>query len=350
MRIIVNDIAASNGGALTILKYFYNLAQSDKGRAHTWIFLVSDEYIRESENVSVIKLSVVKKNHLNRLFFDFISGGKYIEELKPDIVISLQNTIIRHINVPQILYVQQSIPFQEVKKFSFFKKEELNYAIYQYIIGYFIKASIKKASYTIVQTKWMKDAVIKQLGVDSDKVMIMLPDVQNSLICKLKPLNSNLFFYPTSDALYKNISVFDKATEYLKATEKADVLSIVTVDASFKYQNLHCVGNMPIEDVFEMYSRSTLVFSSYIETVGLPLIEARNIGALILASDCPFSREVLNEYENAYFFSPFNYIELAKLMSDVMTGKIVRKVVDGNDSYKDNTNYLAFYDMLELFD
>ena len=80
--------------------------------------------IPETEHIKIIVNEEVKKSWLNRLKFDFFTGKKYIKKLQADIVISLQNTIINGLDCPQILYVQQSIPFQTDKKFSFFKKEE----------------------------------------------------------------------------------------------------------------------------------------------------------------------------------------------------------------------------------
>lgn len=83
-------------------------------------------------------------------------------------------------------------------------------------------------------------------------------------------------------------------------------------------------GKMSREDVFKMYNTSTLVFPSYIETFGLPLLEAKLSGSIILASDHPFSKEILKEYQNAYYFNPFDYAGLAYLRSKVISGGIIK--------------------------
>ena len=41
MRIVVNDIAASKGGALTVLKDFYNCVR-ENDTENEWIFLLGD--------------------------------------------------------------------------------------------------------------------------------------------------------------------------------------------------------------------------------------------------------------------------------------------------------------------
>ena len=55
------------------------------------------------------------------------------------------------------------------------------------------------------------------------------------------------------------------------------------------------------------------------------MAEAASAGTIVLASDCPFSHEILDNYENAYFFDPFKPAELADLMRKVITGEIVKK-------------------------
>ena len=67
-----------------------------------------------------------------------------------------------------------------------------------------------------------------------------------------------------------------------------------------------------------------MVFPSYLETFGYPLAEARKLGAIVLASDTPFSRELLKDYKNAYFFNPFDATQLANLMKQVVCKDIVK--------------------------
>ena len=43
------------------------------------------------------------------------------------------------------------------------------------------------------------------------------------------------------------------------------------------------------------------LFPSYIETFGLPLLEAKELNGIVLASDRPFSHEILDGYDKAIF-------------------------------------------------
>lgn len=120
MRIIVNNIAASSGGALSILRSFYNyIRYNEEWKHHEWFFLLSKGYVEETDNIKIITLDSIKRSWVNRLYFDLAKGRHFITSLKPDVIFSLQNTIVFGLKIPQVLYVHQSIPFQTVKKFSF---------------------------------------------------------------------------------------------------------------------------------------------------------------------------------------------------------------------------------------
>ena len=122
MRIVVNDIAASYGGAMTILRGFYEyICETDK--ENEWIFLLSDKYFEETDNVKIIVRQDIKNSGLKKLGFDLFTGKKFIDDLKPDVVFSLQNIITFGVKAPQCTYIHQSLPYTKMKKFSFFKRE-----------------------------------------------------------------------------------------------------------------------------------------------------------------------------------------------------------------------------------
>lgn len=347
MRIVVNDIAASNGGALSILKDFYQyLVKNDKG--NKWIFLLGDKYIEETKNIKVITLEKVKSSWIKRLKFDLFSGKNFVESLNPDVVFSLQNTITFGLKVPQILYVHQSIPFQKIKKFSFLKSDERTLAIYQYIIGGFIKLSSKKADKIIVQTKWMKKAVITLTNINEGKITNILPDIEDFSSYKKENIFDELsFFYPTAVNIYKNNEYIYKACELLRQKGIKNFNIKMTLPNNKQIENIEFIGKIQREQVIYEYNKSTLIFPSYIETFGLPMSEARQMGGIVLASDCEFSREVLENYENAYFFDPFKPEELANLMEKVISGDIAReeitnvKVNEKNNSWEQVVNEIV---------
>ena len=91
----------------------------------------------------------------------------------------------------------------------------------------------------------------------------------------------------------------------------------------YKYATEHNLnvkfnGPIPREKVFEMYARSILFFPSYVESFGLPLLEAKLSGTYIMASDTPFCHEILDGYDKAEFFEELDYKKLGNLILEVI--------------------------------
>jgi glycosyltransferase involved in cell wall biosynthesis len=77
------------------------------------------------------------------------------------------------------------------------------------------------------------------------------------------------------------------------------------------------MGQVSRENVFEMYSKSVLLFPSFVESFGLPLLEARLSECIIIASSCPFCREILDGYDKVSYFEPMEYRKMGKLINEV---------------------------------
>ncbi len=337
MRIAVDDIAASKTGALSVLRDFYNyVLENDK--ENEWIFVLGDKLLEEKDNIRVLVRDDVKASRKNRLMFDLKTGAGYFESLKPDVLFSMQNTLPKGYRGRQVLYVHQPLPYQSWKKFSLFKADEREYAVYQQLIGRMIDASVKRADKVIVQTEWMKDAVRKKTGISPDRITGILPDVIiPEDICSRDDgtINNNVinnrFFYPAGEILYKNHGLILEAVGILIKRGVTDFEVSFTLnegdlpylDKYPKYGQVRYLGRISREEVFEKYINEILLFPSYIETFGYPPAEARAVGGRILSSDCPFSREVLDGYEGVRYFDPFKAEELADLMEQTMEGRIL---------------------------
>ena len=324
MKIVVVDIAASSGGALTVLNNLYKHI-CDNDILNDWHFLLCDNFLEETPNIKVSTFPQYKK-WSKRLMFDFVDGKKFINSFNPDLVLSLQNTIVAGVAAPQIVFLHQSIPFQNAKRFSFFKSSERKMAVYQHLIGKMISESIKRADHTIVQSKWMEEEVVKVTGIDVENISCMFPKVDTIFpIVKDTNFNKNSFFYPAADYIYKNHKIIYDAVKILNSNGIDGFDIELTLERESSQKNISFIGEIPFERVLEKYNRSTLIFPSYIETIGMPLLEAKQVGSIILVADCSYSREVLKDYNNAYFFNPFEPVELANLIKKVINDEIKKE-------------------------
>ena len=320
MRIMVFDVPAESGGALTILNQYHNEAIKDEN--NKWIFVVSTPKLKNFNNIEILNYPWIKKSWLHRLYFDTFIANKLVKKYDADEVLSLQNVIIPKVKVRQTLYLHQALPFIE-KKYGL--SENFKFWVYQNVISQIIFRSIKKADKVIIQSQWFMNAAIKKTGVNKEKFLLKKPEL-NTEVKKLYVENNNykrLFFYPATGLSYKNHEIIVKASRLLKEKmiDNYEIIftlkgnentNIVKLRNQVETQNLPIkfIGSLQICEVYEYYSKSVLIFPSYIETFGLPLLEARMHHAPVIASKCAFSYEILDGYDKALFFDPFDASEL----------------------------------------
>jgi glycosyltransferase involved in cell wall biosynthesis len=326
MNIMVFNVPAETSGALSILNEFYNEVINYEDESIDWTFVLSKPVLYERENIRVLRFPWVKKSWFHRLYFDNIIAPKLIKKFKVDKVISFQNIIIPHTKIKQSLYVHNCLPFIN-HKFKLIENKHL--WIYQNIISRNIIKSIKKADKVLVQTKWMKEACIEKTKIENVKINVVSPTVNLNVQNYFKPVKKSFstFFYPASGFVYKNHQVIVNACEKLKESNITDFKVIFTLngdendhilklykEVKDKGLPIEFVGNLTRDQVFDLYTQSILLFPSYIETFGLPLLEAKLHQGVVVASNCPFSHEILDNYNNAYFFDPFNVNELFEIL------------------------------------
>lgn len=322
MNIMVYDVQADSGGAATVLEYFYNIHKKDLD--NHYYYILSVYHLEETDNITVVNVPYVKNSWLHRLWFDFIGVREYVKKFGIEEVLSLQNTMVPNFDGFQTLYEHNALPFSEYN-FSFFENKKM--WVYQNIIGKFMISSIKKVDKVIVQTEWMKQAICKKANISEYKVEVDFPKVDIPDRFHYAKQDHTMFFYPANSAPFKNHKVIIKACRELKkkGIENYSVVFTLlgkeTAEIEALYQvtqrenlPIHWIGPITREEVFEYYSKSTLIFPSFIETVGLPIIEAGMVGCPILLSNCNYSKEFTKHFSKTNTFDYNNHKELARLM------------------------------------
>ena len=325
--VMIYDVHASESGALAILDDLYKQIRAYTDKSVRWVFIVSTPHYEETKEITVRRFPWVKKNWVYRYYFDTVTTRKLLNEFKPDKVFSLQNKGIDFYNKEQQVYLH--LPFILTDhKFSM-KIDGKKLWAYQNIIRKNIFKSLQNVNMTIVQTQWMKDALIKKAGINPDKIVVQHPDIKFNDIGRFMdcPENRKRIFYPATAFSYKNHITLLKALNYLQnkgITNYEVIFTIYPNENTYtkklqEYVNknkLNVKFNGPIsrEQVFKMYAKSILVFPSYVESFGLPLLEAKLTGSYIIASDTPYSHEILDGYQNAFFFEELNYHMLGELI------------------------------------
>lgn len=328
MRVIVFNVAAESGGALTILKKYYEEAFRDN--SIEWHFIISTPRFESKENVYVHNYPWIKKSWLHRLFFDIFIANRIVRKLEGTTVLSLQNLLIPFLKVKQTVYFHQILPFSE-KKYKF--NENRLFWIYQNIIGKLIIYSIKKADNVIVQAKWIKNLFINNYNVSPNRITVQSPNLNITSHKKYDTAiknNKTVYFYPASAAEFKNHRLVVQVAKKLMqegidnfeilftvtGKENSNISELVTVVDKNKLP-IKFIGNLSITEVYAMYTKSILLFPSYLESYPLPLEEAKQHDTPIVASNLQFAKEVLAGYKKVKYIDPFTTEDLFLKMKDI---------------------------------
>ena len=332
MDILVLDVAASESGALSILRQYY--ADFLKDPENRYILCVSGVELESKGNVTVLKYPWVKRSWLHRLWFEFRELRKLEKTYQPDRALSLQNVLFTNRKCQKWIYLHQTLPYVAIR---FKLRENPKLWVYQNVIGKLINASLRRADKVIVQTKWMKEACVRAAKIPPERVEIVSPAINAADVIPYRAKGERVerLFYPATALEYKNHMTLLKAIQIIKDQGDLPDLSLsLTVSGkenplaeqlrAFSDENrlpVEFLGQLPRSEVMRLYAESTLIFPSYIESFGLPLLEARTSNAPILASDCPFSREILEGYADAAFFDPFDARNCADAITDFFSVK-----------------------------
>ncbi|EBJ1773258.1 glycosyltransferase family 1 protein, partial [Salmonella enterica] len=189
----------------------------------------------------------------------------------------------------------------------------------------------------VVQTEWMKSSLLNRCrNLNVKQVVVLRPDIK-LFEARLdnKEISKNTLLYPATALSYKNHLVILKSLTLLKKQFGInDIKFQVTFDKGqykvfdrYVYENdlstnIEYLGVISYIELQKKYlSASLVVFPSYIESYGLPLIEAAILGKRIICSDLPYARDVLNNYEGGIFVKYNDENNWANVIYDVLTNK-----------------------------
>lgn len=315
--VIVNATALDQSGAITILKQFLEAILDFPNNNYYFIVFVHPdlEYNPSKSNLLIVKKDV--KSLIKRFFWDLSGLKQWLNKNKitPSITFSLQNTNFRTKYVPNFVYYHQSIPFFNAN-WNPLRKDERALWFYSTIYPFFVKLFLNKQTEIFVQTNFIKESFASFYSFPKERIHIIFPKLQlyqNIKVTTISFLNKKKInlFYPATPFIYKNHIVIFKALRMLpEKNQKQITLHLTCTESEISRLvgnersifEINYAGRISFEDVIGTYQNAdALLFPSYIETIGLPLIEAAAFGMPIIVSDLPYAREVLNDYGGVAF-------------------------------------------------
>lgn len=339
--IIVNATAARSSGALSILNQFIdNISLSDANRYYLFV----DKSFKGKEKNNIIYIPMDTKRWIKRIYWDEYALEKWCKKHKvlPGLIISLQNTGVKFDRcVPQLIYYHQPLPLSAYS-WNVFRKKEFMLYIYKHFYSFFVNRHLHDNTSVVVQIPSIKQAFLRKFNIPEDKIHIVFPEIEKkdfSAIQNINFLDEKLhLLYPATSFIYKNHTVLFNALHYLMLNEKEIFSKIclhLTLNSHDNIKEYTFVkkkgitsavkfeGNMPFDKLLCYYkSVDALLFPSFIESFGLPLLEAAEAGITIIAADLPYAHDVVSDYEGASFVDYEDPVAWALAIKNVCIRKV----------------------------
>lgn len=339
MRIAVVNVAAETSGALSVLNDLYeHIYKFDN--MNEWVFYTSVADLKEKDNIKVIKTPWVKKSWFHRIFWEYKFFLELNRKKEFDVVFSLQNKAINYKSGCSIVYFHNMLLLQEELNFSFFKKEERLFFLYDKLISKLTLRSLENADLIITQTETVKNFLKSKIMNNSIEVYPPQIEIGYDVDVKKFKRNSNCFIYPATAQVFKNHEIIVKAINYLVNVENIkDIIVYFTLSGnendyakrifnmSKSLPQIKFIGYLPRQELIKMYYKSTLIQTSKIESYPIPLVEAMSLGAPIVALNYDYINEIIREYNRKYICKKENFKELAHMLIKSM-----------NDEYQNDFN------------
>ena len=330
-KVLVIDVAAEYGGAITVLNSFYR--ESLQFPEVCWTYLVSKDIFRTDycDNINSVVLPWVKKSWFHRLFFETIYLSKYLKKNHYDVIVSLQNTLLVATAPNSRSYILVHHPVQFYNGWlSPFNIEGLKMIARKHVVGRLIQFSVKRSNFVFAQTSWMRDRIAQWKPHHLILMVKMDDDLSDTSSRSFNgKMWSGNFLYPAHPGYVKNHEFIIRMLLLMKSERLPLPKILFTIDPNSNHTArrlfqkakklelpIEFIGVLDHTELMSLLENHVIVFPSKIETFGLPLLEARLRGTPILAIRQPYAMEVLDGYDRVSYFRDIK--EAKELMVQLM--------------------------------
>lgn len=202
-------------------------------------------------------------------------------------------------------------------------------------LGYRIILSlgVAKARHILTVSESTKTDIVRTLGVNPSRITVTLEGVDSAILTyketveKEQPCVAGVYFLYVGNAYpHKNLPMLIRAFEGMTTGAKLVLVGKddffyqrlkQQAEASPRVQDILFFGQADDRTLANLYRYAcALVFPSFIEGFGLPVLEALSFGTPIVASDIPVFREILGE--DGLYVPPKEPVVLTRLLEELV--------------------------------
>lgn len=179
----------------------------------------------------------------------------------------------------------------------------------------------RRARLVVAQAEHVASSLARHFRVDPQRIRVVMPDVRwPATPAPSAHLDEPTLLYVGSDRPYKAVDTVLQAFQILRAQRPSLQLALTLAKGGSlaDVAGRRYLGNLPRQQVKALLGQATLlVMPSLAETLGLPLLEALDVGCPIVAADLPYAREVCGPA--ALYFKPLDAVSCAACCEDLLS-------------------------------
>ena len=338
---IIIGLSLHSGGGLTYLYFLQKFLDQEKN------ILILDSRTKNQISFKKSKVFFLNKGLFRNIKIFVIRSFYYLNYLVKcnqkeknflEIYLNGIPPFIRFPNIKTYIFCQNRLVFQSISWKNIFSLNLIKSEMIVLINKFLIKIFLRSQDTIIVQTPTMKrivkeeinNKIILQKYIWGDFDLKALKRIKENMRVNkkisifLKKLNSNniIFFYPAAFYKHKNHVNLLKAFDFLKNKNIKNYKLILTLNESNlindiqSNKNIVFLENVQYHEILEIYNYvDYLVFPSFLESYGLPLIEARLNKIKIIASNLQYVYDVC---QPDFVFNPNKPKEISNILHAIL--------------------------------
>ena len=305
MKIVIIASDIHTGGGKVVLNDFLNAAK--QMLSINFYVLVDERFNLEGFNSNNISFEKISKTQ--RIFY----VNKVVSE-----IVNIEDVIINISGLPyfkrypcsKVQFIMNRYFIENYPTVGLPLLVRLRLAFQKVAFSYFLKYT----DYIFVQNSVMRDLLLK-LGFKNDIIEVIPYKNIDKVIFQDQKIKES-FLYVASEEVHKNHLNLVKAwirmseeniypTLYLTIDDKTELYKKILIDIQKFNLRINVLSNIPREELLKYYDKvSALIYPSYFECFGIPLIEAKNHNLPVIASELDYVRDFVNPVESFDPHSP----------------------------------------------
>lgn len=366
MKVVINAISAKMGGAVAYIRNFLpTLAMLDRENEYIVLLqeFLAEDYAQTAPNIHTQTAPGADGGGLGRVKFDQVGLRKLLKRERADVIFSTANFGVLAPPVPQVISVRNPVYFCRGYYRHVRETEGRLAALKVMLRRRMVQLSARSSSIVVTPTAAMRDMMLEWGGISEDKCTVIHHGFDRerflSMECPLREEledklarrdGEKLLLYPAHYGKHKNFDTLVEGLAWLRkrgARVKLVLTTNIDPDAD-AYQrrtarlvatlsvgdDIVMLGSVPYACMPHIYGAvDVVVWPSFAESFGHPLLEAMAALRPIVASDIAVNREMAADA--AVYFDAFDAADLADKVEATLSRDTTALVARGLERTRD---------------